>query len=887
MSTYGPRFVSPVALLAILFSLPSQGQESADEPAIDDSVEFVQVCARWDDDNETWDVYSPAGDQGCEIIGSRRGGRSAADSPVPVDVIGVDELLAHGDTNLDSLLASVVPSFNVSQGADAAMFMRPATLRGLAPDATLVLVNGKRRHRGAIVALLGSGISSGAQGQDLAAIPAIAVERVEVLRDGASAQYGSDAIAGALNIVLNRRRGVELEAKVGSHFEGDGDAVTLGGNIGMALGSDGWGNISFEWKEADPTVRSVQRADAQALIDAGNTAVPRPVAQKWGLPRLSDDRKLFVNMGTALGESAEAYAFGNWGERQLEGGFYYRNPHTRQGVFAGDPLADGTSTVKVADLSADGTGNCPAIPVVGNRADAGALSAVRANPACYSLIDKFPGGFTPQFGAFIKDVSAAAGVRGSTANGWRWDASIATGSSNARFYIHNTVNPQLLGMRDDIPTRYRIGAYTAAERVANLDFAKPFGVAAWAGSLNVAFGLEYRSESFDIDSGERNSYYIDPNLEYGLAAQGFGIGSNGFPGFPPRHSGENTLNAYAAYLDLEGEVSERLLVGGAVRFEDHADFGDTLDGKVTARLDLSDAVAVRGAASTGFRVPTAGQANLRNVLTAFRTIDGVGRLVDTAILPPTDPVAQRKGAQALTPEQSTHLTFGFVFDVGALAVTLDYYSITIEDRISFTSPFQITDDDVAALLAAGVPDASSIGEVRFFSNQQEVDVSGVDVVATWPFSLGAGSSTLTLAANFSNVDLRQYNPMFTSANRVAEIEDGRPESRLTATWVYDRARWSALARVRHYGEHYDAPTGGGGWGAYRPEPATLVDLQIEVDLTSSFALVLGGQNVFDTYPQANPNMGVPAFNGLPWPENSPVGFQGGSYYVRATWRSDG
>ena len=369
-----------------------------------------------------------------------------------------------------------------------------------------------------------------------------------------------------------------------------------------------------------------------------------------------------------------------------------------------------------------------------------------------------------------------------------------------------------------------------------------------------------------------------------MAAQGFGIGSNGFPGFPPRDAGENTVSAFAAYLDLEADLNESLTVGAAARYENYDEFGDTLDGKLTARWQLTDNFALRGGGSTGFRVPTAGQANLRNVATSFRTVGGEGRLVDIAILPPTHPVAAAKGAKPLTPEQSTHLTFGLVFNLGPVDVTLDYYDINIDDRLSFTSPFALTREDIDALIAAGVPDASSFGEVRFFSNQQEMEISGVDLVATWAFAFADGQSAVTLAANFADVSLTRYNPQFTSENRRLEIEEGRPESRWTATWTYDKARWRILTRVRNYGEYYDAPTGGGGWGAFRPEAVTLFDAELEVSVSEQLALVVGARNLLDDYPQKNPNEGVAAFNGLPYPENSPVGFNGGSYYLRMIWR---
>ena len=814
------------------------------------------------------------------VVGSRRRDRSAQDSPVPVDVIDGEDFLAHGDADMDNLIAAMVPSYNVGSEpiSDAATFIRPATLRGLPPDAALVLVNGKRRHRAAVIALLGAGASGGSQGPDLSAIPAIAVQRLEVLRDGASAQYGSDAIAGILNFVLkDAAEGATLDAKWGSYFEGDGDAITLAANAGMPLTDAGFANISFEWREADPTSRSVQRDDAQGLIDAGNTHVRQPAAQIWGTPEISGDFKLFGNFGLDLGNGSEAYAFGNWAERQVDGGFYFRNPHTRGGVFRGPALADGTPSVKVADLSGDMSGNCPAIPIVDNVADPAAVTAVSANPDCYSLIEKFPGGFTPNFGGFIDDLSIAGGVRGELDSGWYYDLSASAGRSNALFYIYNTINPQLLSLGNDIPTYYTAGGYTETDRVVNFDMSKLVNAGLW-GPVNVAAGLEYRDETFRIHAGEPNSWFIDPNL----AAQGFGIGSNGFPGFQPGDAGENTVRAYAAYLDVESDVSERLLLGGALRFEDYPDFGDTLDGKIAARLQVADNVSLRGAVSTGFRVPTAGQANLRNVTTEFAD----GFLSDIATLPPTNPIAQQLGARALTPEESVNTTLGVVVNAGALDLTLDWYNIEIEDRISFTSRFDVTQEDIDALLAAGVTDASSFTSVRFFSNQQTIEASGVDLVASLPFSLGGGDSVFSLAANWSDIELTEYNPDFTDQNTRDQIEKGRPDSRFTATWSHAQGTWRFLARTRHYGEHYDAPYNSGGlaFGSLvdLAGPDTVIDLEGAFDVTDSLSVLIGLQNAFDTYPDENP--GAAAVAGLLYPEQSPWGFNGGYYYLRATWR---
>ncbi len=809
------------------------------------------------------------------VVGSRRRDRSADDSPVPVDVISGDDFLAQGDSDMDSLLSALVPSYNVAQEpiSDAATFIRPATLRSLPPDATLVLVNGKRRHRAAVIALLGAGISGGSQGPDLSVIPAIALDRLEVLRDGASAQYGSDAIAGIMNFVLKEDdSGFTLDTKWGSHFEGDGDALTIAGNAGFGLSDSGFGNISFEFKEQDPTSRSVQRGDAQGLINAGNTSVRQPAAQIWGAPEISDDFKLFGNFGIDLGNGSEAYLFGNWAERQVEGGFYYRNPHTRGGVFLGPTLEDGSPSVKVADLTGDMSGNCPAVRITDNVPDANALGSIRNNPGCYSLIERFPGGFTPQFGGYVDDISLAGGVRGELDSGWYYDISAVAGQSGADFYIYNTINPQLLSRRNDIPTYYDAGGYVETDRVANFDLSRQF-FPGNVDSVNVAIGLEYRDETFTIRNGEPNSFFIDPNL----AAQGFGVGSNGFPGFQPGDAGENTVRAWGAYVDVESNVNEFLLLGAALRFEDYADFGDTLDGKLAARLQVADNVAIRGAVSTGFRVPTAGQANLRNVTTEFN----MGRLADIATLPPTNPIARQKGATPLTPEESVNMTLGLVFSAGDLDVTLDYYNIEISDRISFTSRFNLTEEDISSLLAAGVSDAQSFTSVRFFSNQQTVQASGIDLVATLPFDLGQGDSTLTFVANWSDVELSDYSTEFTSDNRRLQIERGRPDMRYTATWSHLQGPWRFMARARYYGEYYDAPTNDASVAFY-PDPSVVFDVEAGYEVSDSLSVILGLQNAFDEYPMMNPNGEVA---GLIYPEQSPFGFNGGFYYLRATWNA--
>ncbi|MFQ5609986.1 MAG: TonB-dependent receptor plug domain-containing protein, partial [Woeseiaceae bacterium] len=440
-----------------------------------------------------------------EIIttGTRRAERSATDSAVPIDVISGEDFRFQGSTDMDALLRGAIPSYNVNAQpiSDAATIVRPANLRGLSPDSTLVLVNGKRLHRAAVIAFLGGGIADGSQGPDLANIPGMALKQVEVLRDGASAQYGSDAIAGVINFVLkDNAEGAQFEGRWGETFDGDGTVTNLSVNWGLPLTDAGYINFTGEISEADPTSRSIQRADAQGLIDAGNTAVRTPAAQIWGSPEIRDAFNLWANAGLDLGNNNEAYVFGNWSERTVEGGFFFRNPNTRGGVNAGgiNPIT-GNSTILVADFtfgpSDDGIA-CPVVDIVGNVPDAAALAAVDADPNCWAFNLLEPGGFTPQFGGDITDGSITGGTRGEFANGLQYDFSASYGRNEVNYFISNTVNPQLAGQQLNMPRRFEPGSYIQSERNVNADFVRPVEFGNFASDLNVAFGVEYRVETF-------------------------------------------------------------------------------------------------------------------------------------------------------------------------------------------------------------------------------------------------------------------------------------------------------------------------------------------------------------------------------------------------------
>ncbi len=817
----------------------------------------------------------PALAQGAEaieevvVVGSRRQDRSAADSPVPVDVIGGDEFANRGDSDMDSLLASLIPSYNVSQQpiSDAATLVRPANLRGLPPDQTLVLVNGKRRHRASVISFLGGGLSDGSQGPDISVIPAIALDRVEVLRDGASAQYGSDAIAGVINFVLKSDpSGGRVEAKFGEFYEGDGQSKQLAANIGLPLTDAGFANFSLQWREADPTSRSVQRADAQALIDAGNADVRAP-AQIWGAPEIKDDVTFFGNLGLELGNGSEAYMFDNYSERKVEGGFFFRNPNTRPGVFNLDGDQD---ELLVADLT--GAGNCPAVPIVNDVPDAGALAAVDGQANCFAYNLAFPGGFTPQFGGKIVDSSIAFGVRGEMDSGWYWDLSAVLGRNDVDFAISNTINPQLAAQERDIPTSYFPGSYTETDTVFNFDMSKPFAVDALYGDLNLAWGLEYREEKFKIENGDPNSFYVDPIL----APQGFGIGSNGFPGFKPEDAGENDRGSFAAYVDLEADVIENLLLGVAFRYEDDDDFGDTFNGKLAGRWQATDAFALRASVSTGFRAPTVGQSNVRNVTTAFTD----GFLTDEATLPPTNEIPAFLGAEPLDPEESVNFTVGAVFDWDVLSLTIDYYNIEVTDRIALTSTQALTDAQRQALVGLGVVEAQTLGGVRWFTNDFDTTTQGIDVVATYPTEWFGGVTTWTLVGNWNETTVDEFNPDIIDPDvRVRQLEENLPELRGALTYNQINGAWRFMARLNYYDGFFEPHL----QDASLPINAKsrwFMDAEVAYTFNEAVSVILGAQNLFDEYPTKNPWADEV---GAEYPETSPYGFNGGYWYLRAVW----
>ncbi len=799
------------------------------------------------------------------VVGTRRADRSIGTLPVPVDVLNASDLSATGNGDMLDTLTSLVPSYNVGREpiSDAGTLVRPANLRGLPADSTLVLVNGKRRHRGAVVGEFISGINKGAQGVDLVPLAGIAVKRVELLRDGASAQYGSDAIAGVLNFVLeddpNARR---LEFEAGSTYEGDGDQLRLAGAYGAELGAGGFATLSFEVKDSSPTSRGSQDPQATKLIENGYAPIADPVVI-WGAPKVEDDFKFLFNSSLPLA-LGEVYGFGILSGRKVDGSFFYRNPNTRRGVFAD---AEGENLL-VADLTADRSANCPRVPVVDGLADPALKAQVESDPNCFVFSQDFPGGFTPRFGGEVSDMSAAAGWRTTLDNGLGIDVSVSAGRNEASYQIRNTVNASY---GPNTPTIFELGEQVQSERLFNLDFTLPLDVGA-VSDLNVAFGTQYHEETFEIGAGQTESW-----APGGFEAQGFSVGSNGFQGFSEDVAGEFDRDSVAAYVDLDVDLTEQWILSAAVRYEEFSDFGDTTNGKLATRYEFNPSLAVRGAISTGFRAPSVGQSNLRRAATTFSG----GRLVESLTLPATDPSAMLKGGRQLEPEESVNLSLGVVFSVGTFDVSLDWFRIEVDGRIALTQQ-DLTEQEITQLRAAN-PEAATVSTVTFFVNDIDSETQGVDLVARTDVEVPRGELDVVLA--FNATDTKITDPGVTlSGATTRELEDALPSERVTLTLDYLLGPWRAVMRANYYGEVYEH--------LFNDEsiPITtdsmaLVDLEVSRRFMSNYEVAFGIKNLFDTFPDKHQYAGVATYAGLDFPANHPGGFNGGGYYLRlnANW----
>ena len=788
-------------------------------------------------------------------VGARAKARSVTDSVSAVDVISGSELTNQGDVDITNLLRNSVPSYYVNDQpiSDAGTMVRPQGLRGMAADHTLVLINGKRRHRSSVILWAAGGISDGAQGPDTSAIPGLALKNIEVLRDGAASQYGSDALAGVINFNLkDASEGGSLQVRTGEYSEGDGAMTYVSANFGLPLGANGFVNTTFEIGSSDETDRSVQRRDADALIADGYTNVPQP-AMVWGRPKVDDDIKLFVNFGAELGNNTEVYGYANSTTKDIDGGFYFRNPTNRGGVFG-----DG-NTLLIGDMDGlDNGGSCPTVTLTGNIPDPVAMAVVQGDPNCFSFQETIPGGFTPRFGGTVTDQAFLFGLRGEMANGLGWDVSSYYGRNEADFFINNTVNAS---MGPASPRDFDPGLYRQIETSVNADFTYSMSE-----DVNLAFGAEYRVEEFTIGAGDEASSTAGV-----LGDQGFSLSSNGFPGFSKTIAGVFDRSNYATYLEAEWDASDDLLVTSALRFEDFEDFGTTTNYKLGFNYHLSDDVGIRATYSTGFKAPTPGQSNASNVSTVID--DVTGKLVNKGTIPATSPVALLYGGKVLEPEDSTNMTFGVYATVGAFDITLDWFDIDVEDRLNLSKDVDLSADDIAQLKADNVPGAGDMSQFRFFTNDFDTNTNGIDLVISTSTDWLGGTTAWNLAYNKTTTEITSRGDTI-DAERERRIEDMTPDTRWNLSANHMMDKWRMLARLSSYSDWYDSNEG----LDYSGE--MVVDLELSYTLNENSSVMLGGNNVLD---EAGETLHDPLSYGNKYSQFAPMGFSGAFWYAKYSY----
>ncbi|GJL93366.1 TonB-dependent receptor plug domain-containing protein [Hyphococcus sp.] len=784
------------------------------------------------------------------VTGTRRANRTVGNSMIPIDVIDGDALEKSGTADLTDILRTQVVSLNVQRFVtnDGNVFQRPFTLRGLAPDQTLLLINGKRRHRSALIATSRLPQTLGAQGPDLATIPSNAISQLEVLRDGASAQYGSDAIAGVLNVGLSEDSDVfRLATQYGQFYAGDGGEFKVQGNIGLPLTDSGFFHAALEYVNSESTSRGAQRPDVAALVAAGTINIAdvpeNGLGQRWGNPDGSAFRSFF-NAGIDLDNNLEAYLFGNYSRSKGVTSFFYRNPTNNVNLVANLPL-----------------------------------TMMPGGPR-FSFTSIFPGGFSPQFEATTTDWSVAGGVRGELTADLSFDASVYHGENKADYHISQSINPSL---GPASPTEFDPGTLTQRETTVNFDLVYLLNVDAFASPVNVAGGAEFHREDYLITLGDEASYIVGPFASYidpdTMMPGGVQVGSNGFQGFNPSEVGDFGRYNYALYLDLEADLTQRISGGVAIRFEDFNDFGTTFNYKVSGRAELFDGVAIRGSVNTGFRAPTPGQANLSQTST---NIDlATGATVVSGQIPQSNPVAVFFGAEPLRVEESFNFAGGLVLDLpGGVHVTADYFNIKLDDRISVSGDIPIGPAEQAALITSGITGGGSLSSIRFFTNAFDTRTQGVDVVATYRTALGGDSSLNLLGSfNYTDTEVTQVrNPTAIDRERTLELEDFTPHYRALAEATFRTGPFSALVRGNYYGawtdygsSAADDQTFGGEW---------LMDIELGYYVNDNVRLAVGGENIFDNFPDLDTRAGNIG-SGLIYPRFAPTGFNGGFWYARA------
>ena len=762
-------------------------------------------------------------------VGSRSNEpRSVTDSPVPVDVFSEAELAAFGNqADLTDTLKALVPSYTATPATgDGSAFIRPTSLRGMAPDQTLILVNGKRRHRSALVQFFAPAAGNGAHGVDIGMIPSIALSNIQVLRDGAAAQYGSDAIAGVMDFKLkDASEGGQVQVQYGEFFEGE-QSTKVAANGGFALGADGFLNLSFESIDNDALSRGIQRPVGQGLIDAGVPNVgadspfgDAPFVQSWGRPETSGER-FFFNAGTTdASNGTSLYTHGGYAETDGRYRFFYR---------AGYETDCTTGHSTIAALCGDENW----------------------------VTDTLRQGYTPFLDGAQKDMTLVVGIKGEMSNGTSYDVSIGTGSNELRYVLNNTTASNLGVATDGSFQRdFDMGGYDQDETNINADFGKTL-----SSNVFLAFGAEWREETFTTVPGEQAA--IDGN-------------TSGMSSVKPADAGEFSRDNVALYVDMEHDISDELMLQYALRYEDFSDFGSTVNGKVAGRYTMSDTVTLRGSVSTGFHAPTPGQANVSTTITTF---DGTtGLQVEEGLVRPTSAGALAVGGAPLKEEESVNMSLGFTADIADnTTLTFDMYKVAVDDRIYRTGDIDNGSGGSISFYTNAM-DVEHQGFDLVLATSFEL-MSGMNTMASIAFN----HNTIDVAGQKT---INGVKPV--SDSLIEDIENNYPENRLVFnTFTNINEQWSLMARLNFYGEHYDER---GTIGA-ATNPSALIDsiiyLDVELgyDMTENLRLTAGGSNIFDEYVN---EIGAPNANrmsvGLQYPRRTAANYEGGSWYVRAQY----
>jgi len=769
------------------------------------------------------------------VLGSRTQAKTALDTAVPVGLINSKDLQSAGTLELGKVLQDLDPSFNftstfVSDGTD---IIRPATLRGLGPDQLLVLINGKRRHQQALVNVQQT-VGRGSAGTDINAIPLSAIASIEVLRDGAAAQYGSDAIAGVINIILKKGVGNGgISASAGTTDEGDGDTYSASANRGFALGSDGgYLNLSVEARKRDET----NRAGPDTLrVD------PPRVTQRLGDSN-AKDYYLWLNSALPMG-GGELYAFGGASKRKGDSGGFFR------------PGDDARSVPEV-----------------------------------------YPNGFLPNLVTTVQDASLAFGYRHDLAQGWNVDASVNHGRSQLKFHERNSINVSYWYENGESPRAADTGTLKFEQTTFNLDFKGP--VTVFGGELFVATGFEWRRDNYEIEAGDPVSYQygrtnnpaiIIRDQAGGIAASGI----QGFPGYTPATAVDDGRHNTAYYLDLERPIGSNLTVGAAVRHERYSDFGNTTIGKLNFRFDPSRTIGIRGSASTGFRAPGVQQKFYSSVST---NLNAAGVLTETLTARENSAVTQAFGIAPLQEETSKSASVGLILrPTTSFSLTADVYRTKIDDRIVFSS--NIAPESGSCTTPGSCPirailDPLRVGQAQFFTNAIDTVTTGLDLVAQQ--TIRGQGSTLVLSGQlgFNKTEVKDrhsQSPVLSGAQlfddaQVTLIERGQPRKHHVVAADYTAGPWNGTVRANYFGSVQ-------GQGFTAPfvqtwEAKWIVDLTGRYAFNKNISLSAGVNNLFDTYPTRwDPERAAPfpqmGFTRC-W-ETCPFGLNGRSAYVKADY----